>query len=159
MLSKHLRVDLKLSPEQIAVLHGQMSDTEQQELVGRFGRQDDQLRVLLCSDVASEGLNLHFFCNRLVHFDLPWSLIIFQQRNGRVDRYGQKRRTGYPRPWRPVGLSQRLRPISPIALSTSSSRHRFSRATSIKPTRHLSCSTATRHCARGAPTARIKPSR
>jgi superfamily II DNA/RNA helicase len=67
-----------------------MSDTEQQELVERFGRLDDPMRVLLCSDVASEGLNLHYFCHRLVHFDLPWSLMVFQQRNGRVDRYGQK---------------------------------------------------------------------
>src|SRR5262249_10936660 len=46
-------------------------------------------RLLLCSDVASEGLNLHYFCHRLIHFDLPWSLMVFQQRNGRVDRYGQ----------------------------------------------------------------------
>jgi superfamily II DNA/RNA helicase len=67
-----------------------MSDTQQQDLVERFGRLDDPLRVLLCSDVASEGLNLHYFCHRLVHFDLPWSLMVFQQRNGRVDRYGQK---------------------------------------------------------------------
>ena len=67
-----------------------MADTEQQQLVERFGRLDDPLRILLCSDVASEGLNLHYFCHRLVHFDLPWSLMVFQQRNGRVDRYGQK---------------------------------------------------------------------
>jgi hypothetical protein len=59
-------------------------------MVERFGRQDDPIRVLLCSDVASEGLNLHYFSHRLVHFDLPWSLMVFQQRNGRVDRYGQK---------------------------------------------------------------------
>jgi superfamily II DNA or RNA helicase len=89
-LEQQLAADLKLKPNQVAVLHGQMSDTDQQELVDRFGRLDDTIRVLLCSDVASEGLNLHYFCHRLVHFDLPWSLMVFQQRNGRVDRYGQK---------------------------------------------------------------------
>jgi superfamily II DNA or RNA helicase len=89
-LERQLATDLKLKPNQLAVLHGQMPDTEQQELVDRFGRLDDPIRVLLCSDVASEGLNLHYFCHRLVHFDLPWSLMVFQQRNGRVDRYGQK---------------------------------------------------------------------
>lgn len=89
-LQKQLGVDLKFKANQIELLHGQMSDTEQQDLVERFGRQDDPLRVMLCSDVASEGLNLHYFCHRLVHFDMPWSLMVFQQRNGRVDRYGQK---------------------------------------------------------------------
>ena len=89
-LEKQLGQDLGLKSNQVAVLHGQMSDTEQQNLVDRFGRLDDPIRVLLCSDVASEGLNLHYFCHRLIHFDLPWSLMVFQQRNGRVDRYGQK---------------------------------------------------------------------
>lgn len=88
-LREQLSADLRLKPNQIEVLHGQMADTEQQELVERFGRLNDPVRVLLCSDVASEGLNLHYFCHRLVHFDLPWSLMVFQQRNGRVDRYGQ----------------------------------------------------------------------
>ena len=78
-----------LKAVQFEILHGGMTDTEQQNLVDRFGRKDDLMRVLLCSDVASEGLNLHYFCHRLVHFDLPWSLMVFQQRNGRVDRYGQ----------------------------------------------------------------------
>ena len=91
-LSAQMRRDCGLSERQVAMLHGQLSDIEQQDLVDRFGRLDDPLRLLLCSDVASEGLNLHYFCHRLVHFDLPWSLMVFQQRNGRVDRYGQKRR-------------------------------------------------------------------
>lgn len=89
-LAQQLTVDLKLKKGQLENLHGGMPDTQQQDLVERFGRLDDPLRVLLCSDVASEGLNLHYFCHRLVHFDLPWSLMVFQQRNGRVDRYGQK---------------------------------------------------------------------
>jgi len=89
-LKAQLTQDLKLKAQQIEILDGQMSDTEQNDLVDRFGRQEDSIRILLCSDVASEGLNLHYFCHRLVHFDLPWSLMVFQQRNGRVDRYGQK---------------------------------------------------------------------
>lgn len=90
-LQTQLAKDLGLKPEkQVAILHGGMGDTEQQEMVERFGRLDDTISVLLCSDVASEGLNLHYFCHRLVHFDLPWSLMVFQQRNGRIDRYGQR---------------------------------------------------------------------
>ena len=89
-LNTQLAQDLKLKPNQMAVMDGSMSDTDQQEIVERFGRLEDPIRVLLCSDVASEGLNLHYFCHRLVHFDMPWSLMVFQQRNGRVDRYGQK---------------------------------------------------------------------
>lgn len=90
-LSEQLPKALGIKPNGFEVLHGGMADTEQQELVDRFGRKDDPVRVLLCSDVASEGLNLHYFCHRLIHFDLPWSLMVFQQRNGRVDRYGQTR--------------------------------------------------------------------
>lgn len=91
-LKRQLTADLKLKTGQLEVLHGGagMTDTEQQKLVERFGRLEDPIRILLCSDVASEGLNLHYFCHRLVHFDLPFSLMVFQQRNGRVDRYGQK---------------------------------------------------------------------
>src|SRR5690554_4154988 len=89
-LHKQLREDLKLKDEAIRILHGGMSDIEQQEIVEAFGKPESKLRVLLCSDVASEGINLHYLSHRLVHFDLPWSLMVFQQRNGRVDRYGQE---------------------------------------------------------------------
>ena len=81
--------DLKLKDDAVQILHGGMSDIEQQEIVEAFGKQESKLRLLLCSDVASEGINLHYLSHRLVHFDLPWSLMVFQQRNGRVDRYGQ----------------------------------------------------------------------
>jgi superfamily II DNA or RNA helicase len=90
-LQRCLSADIGLKENQVAVLHGGLGDTEQQALVERFGRGEDPIRVLLCSDVASEGLNLHYFCHRLIHFDLPWSLMVFQQRNGRIDRYGQTR--------------------------------------------------------------------
>ena len=90
-LEKHLPGDLGLKPKQVASLFGSMSDVEQRDIVERFGKEGDSLRLLLASDVASEGINLHYLCHRMVHFDVPWSLMVFQQRNGRIDRYGQTR--------------------------------------------------------------------
>ena len=90
-LERELAKDLKLRRGQLEILHGTMSDIEQQRVVEDFGNTERPVRLLLCSDVASEGINLHFQCHRLIHFDMPWSLMVFQQRNGRVDRYGQPR--------------------------------------------------------------------
>ena len=89
-LETQLKQDLHLKDPEVTQLHGGLSDIEQQEIVEAFGKSETKLRVLLCSDVASEGINLHYLSHRLVHFDLPWSLMVFQQRNGRVDRYGQE---------------------------------------------------------------------
>lgn len=88
-LEQALQDDLKLKQDAIAQLHGGLSDQDQQKLVEEFGKPGSKLRVLLCSDVASEGINLHYLSHRVIHFDLPWSLMVLQQRNGRVDRYGQ----------------------------------------------------------------------
>jgi hypothetical protein len=90
-LEQKLAHDLKLKPDQIAVVHGSgIEDVDLQEMVENFGRDRSPVRLLLASDIASEGLNLHFLCHKLIHFDIPWSLMVFQQRNGRIDRYGQE---------------------------------------------------------------------
>lgn len=70
-------------------MYGGMSDKELQRIVDEFGRAESPIRVIVASDVASEGINLHYLSHRLIHFDIPWSLMVFQQRNGRIDRYGQ----------------------------------------------------------------------
>jgi ERCC4-related helicase len=88
-LAEQLSGMAKLKKGQWSVLHGGMRDIEQIDIVNEFSRPQSPLRLLLCSDVASEGLNLHHCSHRLIHFDIPWSLMVFQQRNGRVDRYGQ----------------------------------------------------------------------
>jgi hypothetical protein len=90
-LARHLPVDLGLRTNQVDILHGGMSDVEQQKVVEDFGNEASPLRLLIASDVASEGINLHYLSHRLIHFDIPWSLLTFQQRNGRIDRYGQEK--------------------------------------------------------------------
>lgn len=71
-------------------LHGGLSDDEQQRTVKDFGLASSDLRILLTGDIAAEGVNLHRQCHQMIHYDLPWSLITIEQRNGRIDRYGQQ---------------------------------------------------------------------
>jgi len=90
-LRDRLEKDLKLKPNQIATLYGQdTDDAKLQDTVKQFGRDNEPVRLLIATDIASEGINLHYLAHKLIHFDIPWSLMVFQQRNGRVDRYGQE---------------------------------------------------------------------
>jgi ERCC4-related helicase len=75
---------------EVDIMNGGFTDTQQQEIVKRFSLVDDPVRVLVTGDVASEGVNMHTLCHHLIHYDLPWSLIRIEQRNGRIDRYGQE---------------------------------------------------------------------
>lgn len=90
-LTELLPPALGLKPENVVMLHGGLSDVEQQEIVDSFKLETSPIRVLVTGDVASEGVNLHAQCHHLIHYDIPWSLIRIEQRNGRIDRYGQRR--------------------------------------------------------------------
>lgn len=83
---------LGLSSSAIRVLHGGIADVKQMDVIEEFGLAQAPVRILFTGDMASEGVNLHRQCNHLIHFDLPWSLIRIEQRNGRIDRYGQTER-------------------------------------------------------------------
>lgn len=90
-LREHLAQDLRLKPEALEILDGGMPDGSQNEIVEAFGQESAKVRILIATEVASEGLNLHYLSHKLIHFDIPWSLMTLQQRNGRIDRYGQTR--------------------------------------------------------------------
>lgn len=89
-LHRSLPRDLDLPADAVGLMHGGLADDEQQRIVDGFKQAHSPLRVLVTGDVASEGVNLHAQCHELVHYDIPWSLIRIEQRNGRIDRYGQK---------------------------------------------------------------------
>jgi ERCC4-related helicase len=69
--------------------HGGLS--RKQRLAREAIFEKPETRLLLATDAASEGLNLQKSCRRIVHFELPWNPNRLEQRNGRVDRYGQTR--------------------------------------------------------------------
>jgi len=46
--------------------------------------------ILVSTDSAAEGLNLHQRCHHLIHLELPFNPNRLEQRNGRIDRYGQQ---------------------------------------------------------------------
>ncbi|MEW5899854.1 MAG: helicase-related protein [Acidobacteriota bacterium] len=71
------------------LFHGGLS--RKQRLSREAVFEKPETRVLLATDAASEGLNLQRSCHRVIHFELPWNPNRLEQRNGRVDRYGQTR--------------------------------------------------------------------
>ena len=91
-LAEQLPAKLGLKPNAVEVLHAGLAEEKQMTVIEDFGQADRVVRVLVTTDISSEGVNLHRQCHQLIHFDVPWSLIRVQQRNGRIDRYGQRHR-------------------------------------------------------------------
>ncbi len=73
-----------------AMLHGGLTPVERRQVIRQFTGGDVDL--LLATDAASEGLNLHQRCRLVVNLELPWTPLRLEQRIGRVDRIGQRRR-------------------------------------------------------------------
>jgi superfamily II DNA or RNA helicase len=84
-----LRAALVEDLRPIFTLHGAMPASERHEAVRRFTSTDS---ILIATDAAAEGLNLHDGARVVVHFELPWNPARLEQRAGRVDRFGQMRR-------------------------------------------------------------------
>ena len=78
--------------ERLMTLYGGMDPAERESIKAAF--QFDPLhspvRILLATDAASEGIDLQNHCHRLLHFEIPWNPNRLEQRNGRIDRHGQR---------------------------------------------------------------------
>lgn len=72
-----------------AAMHGGQAPAERAAIQQAF---NERGVVLLATDAAAEGLNLQARCRTVVHYELPWNPSRIEQRTGRVDRIGQRRR-------------------------------------------------------------------
>jgi superfamily II DNA or RNA helicase len=83
------RLAAALADIDIVQLHGGLTSRERHDALARFT--SGGARLLLATDAASEGLNLHHRCRLVINLELPWTPVRLDQRAGRVDRIGQSR--------------------------------------------------------------------
>lgn len=78
--------------DRLMTMFGGMDSRKREEIKAAFQASPDvsPIRILLATDAASEGLDLQNHCSRLIHNEIPWNPNRMEQRNGRVDRHGQK---------------------------------------------------------------------
>ena len=76
----------------VEVFHGSLGGDERERIIREFNYNPlkTRVRVLLATDAASEGIDLHLACHRLVHMEVPFNPNRMEQRNGRIDRHGQR---------------------------------------------------------------------
>ncbi len=82
ILKEHLPKDVD-----VRAITSELSDEERREKIDEMAK--SQRRVLVATDCLSEGINLQDKFNAILHYDLPWNPNRLEQREGRVDRYGQ----------------------------------------------------------------------
>lgn len=86
-LGRHLEGNFK--GVTVGVVTGELVAEERKEKVDALG--DAEQRVLIATDCLSEGINLQEHFDSVVHYDLSWNPTRHEQREGRVDRFGQER--------------------------------------------------------------------
>lgn len=74
----------------VKAVTGELTPDEREAAVEQLG--DGETRILIATDCLSEGINLQGLFTAVVHYDLSWNPTRHEQREGRVDRFGQKAR-------------------------------------------------------------------
>lgn len=79
--------------ERLMTLYGGMAEEECERIKAAFQAdpKGSPVRILLATDAASEGIDLQRHCHQLIHYEIPWNPNRMEQRNGRIDRHGQRR--------------------------------------------------------------------
>ena len=69
-----------------------IGDDERKEKIAELA--PSERHILVATDCLSEGIDLQEHFDAVVHYDLPWNPNRLEQREGRVDRFGQPKRRG-----------------------------------------------------------------
>ena len=78
--------------KRLLMLYGGMQTQDREAIKAAFQAEpaEASVRILLATDAASEGIDLQNHCSRLIHYEIPWNPNRLEQRNGRIDRHGQR---------------------------------------------------------------------
>ena len=77
--------------KRVEFIHGGTDSEAREKIQNDFRASPDKapVRILVATDTASEGIDLQKNCDLLIHYEVPWNPSRMEQRNGRIDRYGQ----------------------------------------------------------------------
>jgi len=87
-VAKHLEKGLGREGFGLFTIDGELSAAERRDRFAAFAA--SRRAVLIATDCISEGVNLQHAAAEVVHYELPWNPNRLEQRNGRVDRFGQR---------------------------------------------------------------------
>lgn len=78
--------------KRLELIYGGMDQNEREAVKAAFQAHPSEspVRILLATDAASEGIDLQNHCHLLVHLEIPYNPNVLEQRNGRIDRHGQR---------------------------------------------------------------------
>lgn len=81
------KIEKKGSQTRVIAITGELSEDEREIRLAELTQYPQ--RVLVATDCLSEGVNLQEHFSAVIHYDLPWNPNRLEQREGRIDRYGQ----------------------------------------------------------------------
>lgn len=78
--------------DRLALIYGGMDHDEREAVKAAFqaNPSESPVRILLATDAASEGIDLQNHCHLMIHLEIPYNPNVMEQRNGRIDRHGQR---------------------------------------------------------------------
>jgi len=88
-LAQQIGDDEQYADAAVLTIHGGLNERQRREIFLAFERA--KKAVLVATDAISEGINLQHAAAQVIHYELPWNPNRLEQRNGRVDRFGQRK--------------------------------------------------------------------